>query len=146
MQQALTSRFPETDVLIMSAAVSDYRPAGFAEQKIKRGEEEMLLKLTHNPDILASLGILKDKQLMVGFAAETQDLVRHAQEKLERKNLDLIVANDVSAPDSGFAVDTNQVTLIHRSGRVESLPLLNKEEVAERVLDQIAALLSARQG
>jgi phosphopantothenoylcysteine decarboxylase/phosphopantothenate--cysteine ligase len=146
MQQALTGRFPETDALIMSAAVSDYRPAGFAEQKIKRGEEEMLLKLSHNPDILASLGILKDNQVMVGFAAETQDLVWHAQEKLERKHLDLIVANDVSAPDSGFAVDTNQVTLIHRSGRVESLPLLNKEEVAERVLDQIAALLSARQG
>ena len=146
MQEVLTSRFPETDALIMSAAVSDYRPAGFAEQKIKRGEEEMLLKLTHNPDILASLGTLKNKQVMVGFAAETQDLVRHAQEKLERKHLDLIVANDVSAPDSGFAVDTNQVTLIHRSGRVESLPLLSKEEVAEKVLDQIAALLSARQG
>ncbi len=146
MQQALTSRFPHTDALIMSAAVSDYRPAGFAEQKIKRGDDEVLVKLIHNPDILASLGTAKGNQVMVGFAAETQELVRHAQEKLVNKNLDLIVANDVSAPDSGFAVDTNQVTLIHRSGTVESLPLLSKEEVAERVLDQIAALLAARRG
>ena len=146
MQQALNSRFPHSDALIMSAAVSDYRPAGFATQKIKRGGDEVLVKLMHNPDILASLGTAKGKQVMVGFAAETQELVRHAQEKLARKNLDLIVANDVSAPDSGFAVDTNQVTLIHRSGTVESLPLLSKEEVAERVLDQIAALLAARRG
>jgi phosphopantothenoylcysteine decarboxylase/phosphopantothenate--cysteine ligase len=146
MQQALTSRFPHTDALIMSAAVSDYRPAGVAEQKIKRGDDEVLVKLIHNPDILASLGTVKENQVLVGFAAETQELVRHAQEKLVNKNLDLIVANDVSAPDSGFAVDTNQVTLIHRSGPVESLPLLSKEEVAERVLDQIAALLAARQG
>ena len=146
MQQALNSRFPHSDALIMSAAVSDYRPAGFAAQKIKRGGDEVLVKLMHNPDILASLGTAKGKQVMVGFAAETQELVRHAQEKLARKNLDLIVANDVSAPDSGFAVDTNQVTLIHRSGTVESLPLLSKEEVAERVLDQIAALLAARRG
>jgi phosphopantothenoylcysteine decarboxylase / phosphopantothenate---cysteine ligase len=145
MQQALATRFSETDALIMSAAVSDYRPAGCAEQKIKRGEAEMLVKLTHNPDILASLAALKTGQVMVGFAAETQDIVRHAQKKLERKNLDLIVANDVSAPDSGFAVDTNRVSLLHRSGEVESLPLLSKEEVADRILDRVAALLAARQ-
>jgi phosphopantothenoylcysteine decarboxylase/phosphopantothenate--cysteine ligase len=145
MQQALATRFPQTDALIMSAAISDYRPAGFTEQKIKRGHEEMLVKLTHNPDILESLGALKTRQVMVGFAAETQDILRHAQQKLQRKHLDLIVANDVSAPDSGFAVDTNQVILIHRSGETESLPLLSKEEVADRVLDQVAALLAERQ-
>jgi phosphopantothenoylcysteine decarboxylase/phosphopantothenate--cysteine ligase len=145
MQQALVTRFPQTDALIMSAAVSDYRPAGCAEQKIKRGSEEMLVKLTHNPDILASLGALKTRQVMVGFAAETQDILQHAQQKLARKHLDLIVANDVSAPDSGFAVDTNQVTLIHRSGEAESLPLLSKEDVADRVLDRVAALLAERQ-
>jgi phosphopantothenoylcysteine decarboxylase/phosphopantothenate--cysteine ligase len=145
MQQALATRFPQTDALIMSAAVSDYRPAGCAEQKIKRGSEEMLVKLTHNPDILASLGALKTRQVMVGFAAETQDILQHAQQKLERKHLDLIVANDVSAPDSGFAVDTNQVTLIHRSGEAEPLPLLSKEDVADRVLDRVAALLAEPQ-
>jgi phosphopantothenoylcysteine decarboxylase / phosphopantothenate---cysteine ligase len=144
MLQALTTRFPQTDALIMSAAVSDYRPAGFAEHKIKRGQEEMLVKLTHNPDILKSLGGLKTRQVMVGFAAETQDILHHAQQKLQRKHLDLIVANDVSAPDSGFAVDTNQVTLIHRSGETESLPLLSKEEVADRILDRVAALLAER--
>jgi phosphopantothenoylcysteine decarboxylase/phosphopantothenate--cysteine ligase len=104
-----------------------------------------LVKLTHNPDILASLGALKTRQVMVGFAAETQDILQHAQQKLDRKHLDLIVANDVSAPDSGFAVDTNQVTLIHRSGEAESLPLLSKEDVADRVLDRVAALLAERQ-
>jgi phosphopantothenoylcysteine decarboxylase / phosphopantothenate---cysteine ligase len=144
MQQALATRFPQIDALIMSAAVSDYRPAGFAEQKIKRGDEEMLVKLTHNPDILASLAAIKTRQVMVGFAAETHDILGHAQQKLERKHLDLIVANDVSAPDSGFAVDTNQVTLIHRSGEAESLPLLSKEEVADRVLDRVAVLLAER--
>jgi phosphopantothenoylcysteine decarboxylase/phosphopantothenate--cysteine ligase len=142
MQQALATRFTQSDALIMSAAVSDYRPAGFAEQKIKRGEKEMLVKLTHNPDILKSLGALKTRQVMVGFAAETLDIVQHAQLKLEQKNLDLIVANDVSAEDSGFAVDTNRVTLIHRSGEAESLPLLSKDEVADRVLDRVAALLA----
>ena len=144
MQQALAIRFPQADALIMSAAVSDYRPAGFAEHKIKRGGEEMLVQLTHNPDILASLGALKAGQVMVGFAAETQDMLQQAKQKLERKHLDLIVANDVSAPDSGFSVDTNQVTLLHRSGQVESLPLLSKEEVADQVLDRVAALLAGR--
>jgi phosphopantothenoylcysteine decarboxylase/phosphopantothenate--cysteine ligase len=146
MQQALADRFPLTDALIMSAAVSDYRPAGVAEQKIKRLQTEVQVRLIHNPDILAGLGTIKDGQILVGFAAETQDILQHAREKLERKYLDLIVANDVSAPDSGFAVDTNQVTIIHRSGEVESLPLLSKEEVAERVCDRIAALLAERLG
>ena len=146
MQQVLADRFSLTDVLIMSAAVSDYRPAGFAGHKIKRDGPEIQVKLVHNPDILAGLGAEKTRQILVGFAAETQDVLQHAQDKLKRKYLDMIVANDVSAPDSGFAVDTNQVILIHRSGTVESLPLLSKEEVAERVLDRVAALLAGRQG
>jgi phosphopantothenoylcysteine decarboxylase/phosphopantothenate--cysteine ligase len=144
MQQALALRFPEADALIMSAAVSDYRPAGLAEHKIKRGSAETLVKLTHNPDILAGLAAVKVGQVMVGFAAETQDMLTQAQAKLERKGLDLIVANDVSAPESGFAVDTNQVTLLHRSGKVESLPLLSKEEVANLVLDRVGTLLAHR--
>lgn len=144
MQQALSARFAEAHALIMSAAVSDYRPAGFQEQKIKRGQEEMLVRLSHNPDILAGLGAAKTRQVLVGFAAETQDLQRHAQEKLGRKHLDMIVANDVSAPDAGFGVDTNRVTLIHRSGEVEVLPLLSKEAVADQVLDRVAALLAQR--
>ncbi len=147
MQAALESLFSQCDVLIMSAAVSDYRPAGLAEQKIKRGEEEMLVKLTHNPDIVAGLGARRQQQqVLVGFAAETQDLLEHATTKLQRKNLDLIVANDVSAPDAGFAVDTNRVTILDRQGGVEVLPLLSKEEVADRILDRVAALLAERRG
>ncbi|MBM4286919.1 MAG: bifunctional phosphopantothenoylcysteine decarboxylase/phosphopantothenate--cysteine ligase CoaBC [Deltaproteobacteria bacterium] len=142
MQQVLLERFPRTDALLMAAAVSDYRPASFAAGKIKRGSAEMMVNLTHNPDILESLGALRTRQVMVGFAAETDDIQAHAQQKLERKKLDMIVANDVSAPDSGFAVDTNQVTLLHRSGVVEALPLLSKDEVADAVLDRVATLLA----
>lgn len=145
MQTALESLFSQCDALIMSAAVSDYRPAGLAEQKIKRGAAEILVKLTHNPDIVAGLGARRHQhQVLIGFAAETQDLLAHAAAKLQRKGLDLIVANDVSAPDAGFAVDTNQVTLLDREGGVEVLPLLSKEEVADRILDRVAALLATR--
>jgi len=145
MQTVLEDLFPQCDALIMSAAVSDYRPAGLAEHKIKRGEEELLVKLTQNPDIVAGLGRRKQpRQVLVGFAAETQDLLEHAAAKLQRKRLDLIVANDVSAPDSGFAVDTNRVIILDAQGRQEVLPLLSKEEVADRVLDRVAALLAAR--
>ncbi|HAY21194.1 MAG TPA: bifunctional phosphopantothenoylcysteine decarboxylase/phosphopantothenate--cysteine ligase CoaBC [Desulfobacterales bacterium] len=143
MQQVLLERFPETDALLMAAAVSDYRPASFAGQKIKRGGDEMIVRLTHNPDILQSLSSLKTRQVMVGFAAETEDIYTHARQKLERKHLDLIVANDVKALNSGFAVDTNQVTIIHRSGQVEPLPLLSKAAAADRVLDRLVALLDA---
>lgn len=144
MQQALVENFPTCDALLMAAAVSDYRPKEVAAQKLKRGGAEMLLTLTHNPDILQSLAKLRRHQVLVGFAAETADLHRHAQEKLIRKGLDLIVANDVQAPHSGFAVDTNQVTLIAKSGEVETLPLLTKDEVANRILDRVVTLLRAR--
>jgi len=145
MQAVLADLFPRCDVLIMAAAVSDYRPAGVAEQKIKRGEAEMLVKVTHNPDIIAGLGAQRrHQQVLVGFAAETQDLLAQAAAKLQRKGLDLIVANDVTAPDAGFAVDTNRVTILDRQGGVEVLPLLSKDEVADRLLNRVAALLAER--
>jgi phosphopantothenoylcysteine decarboxylase/phosphopantothenate--cysteine ligase len=145
MQAVLSDLFPHCDALIMAAAVSDYRPAGMAAEKIKRGEEEMLIKLTHNPDIIAGLGRRKQpRQVLVGFAAETQNLLEHAAAKLQRKQVDLMVANDVSAPDAGFAVDTNRVVILDAQGGQEALPLLTKEEVAERILDRVAALLAAR--
>ena len=145
MQAVLADLFPRCDVLVMAAAVSDYRPAGVAEQKIKRGEAEMLVKVTHNPDIIAGLGAQRrHQQVMVGFAAETQDLLAQAAAKLQRKGLDLIVANDVTAPDAGFAVDTNRVTILDRQGGVEVLPLLSKDEVADRLLNRVAALLAER--
>jgi len=140
MQEVVMEHFPQTDVVLMAAAVSDYRPASFVGTKIKRGGEEMILRLNHNPDILLELGKQKTGQILVGFAAETDDLESHALQKLKRKNLDLIVANDINRADSGFAVDTNEVTLIHRDGQVEPLPLLSKEEVADRVLDWVATV------
>lgn len=131
------------DALIMAAAVADYRVASIVDQKIKRTGEELVLRLVPNPDIVA--GIKGDSFVKVGFAAETSDLIAHAQEKLVRKGLDLIVANDVSAPGSGFGTDTNQVTFVDRTG-VEALPLLSKREVADRILDRVSRLLAGRQG
>jgi phosphopantothenoylcysteine decarboxylase/phosphopantothenate--cysteine ligase len=144
MQQALAERFPEVDALLMAAAVSDYRPVVSEAQKIKRGPREMQVPLIQNPDILKELSHLKKKQIVVGFAAETHDLEAEAQRKMEEKKLDLIVANDVNRPGSGFQVDTNEVTLIDREGQIVRLPLLTKDEVAEKVLDRVVAYLALR--
>jgi phosphopantothenoylcysteine decarboxylase/phosphopantothenate--cysteine ligase len=146
MLDAVLARFPRAEVLIMAAAVGDYHPTGRAEHKIKRGPQELMVHLTQNPDILKEVAALKKKQVVVGFAAETRDLEAAARRKLQDKGLDLIVANEVNRPDSGFAVDTNEVTIIGRQKLVVRLPLLSKEEVAEKVLDQVAALLPRRRG
>jgi phosphopantothenoylcysteine decarboxylase/phosphopantothenate--cysteine ligase len=144
MQIAVAERFPETDVLLMAAAVSDYRPTQAEIRKIKRGREEMQFHLTQNPDILKQMAPLKRGQIVVGFAAETHDLEAEARRKMREKHLDLIVANDVNQPDSGFQVDTNEVTLIPREGEPLPLPLLSKEEVAAKILDQVVELLQTR--
>lgn len=142
MLEAVVNRFPSSDALLMAAAVSDYRPEQVSPQKIKRQEERHQFRLVRNPDILAAVAALKKHQLVVGFAAETGNLVAEARRKLAEKNLDLIVANDVSQPDSGFAVDTNEVILVGPDGFLEKLPLLTKEEVAERILDWLAGKIS----
>jgi phosphopantothenoylcysteine decarboxylase/phosphopantothenate--cysteine ligase len=144
MQRVLIERFSQTDVVLKAAAVSDYRPASFVGKKIKRGAPEIELKLKHNTDIIQELGRLKTHQILVGFAAETEELQAHAYQKLQSKNLDLIVANDINRADSGFAVDNNEVTIIERDGRAHSLPLLSKEEVAIHVLDRVVALRQQR--
>jgi phosphopantothenoylcysteine decarboxylase/phosphopantothenate--cysteine ligase len=141
MRDAVLAACREAEALIMAAAVSDYRPAGRAAHKVKKGPERVSLELERTPDFLLEV---PDGVLKVGFAAETQDLIANARAKLDGKRLDLIVANDVSAPGSGFAVDTNQVTLIDRSGAAEELPLLPKYEVALHILDRVAALLRSR--
>jgi phosphopantothenoylcysteine decarboxylase/phosphopantothenate--cysteine ligase len=142
MQQAVLATVQLADAIIMAAAVADYRVAEIADHKLKRGRGELTLRLVPNPDIIAGLAAMT--LVKVGFAAETEDLIANARAKLDRKGLDLIVANDVLADGSGFGTDTNQVTLIDRSG-VESLPLLSKRVVADRVLDRVAALLAGRQ-
>jgi phosphopantothenoylcysteine decarboxylase/phosphopantothenate--cysteine ligase len=140
MRQALDLAATGANAIVMAAAVADYRVAEVATHKLKRGPGDVTLRLVPNPDLIA--GLSGASLVKVGFAAETDDLLANARAKLERKGLDLIVANDVSAPGSGFGVDTNQVTLIDRAG-VEALPLMSKRDVAERVLDRVAAMLRA---
>jgi phosphopantothenoylcysteine decarboxylase/phosphopantothenate--cysteine ligase len=146
MLNQVWERFPEADALLMAAAVGDYRAESLAAQKMKRGPQALKVSLIQNPDILKEVAVLKNRQVVVGFAAETHDLAVEAQRKLKAKNLDLIVANDVNRPDAGFAVDTNEVTLISREGEVEHLPLLSKEEVAQRLLDWLARRLAGWEG
>ena len=131
----------EQDLLIQAAAPADYRAKEIAPQKIKKqGGEPMTFTLVENPDVAATLGKAKRSgQVFVGFAAETNDVLAHARDKLARKNLDMIVANDVTRPGAGFDVDTNIVTLITKDGQ-EALPMMNKAEVAQRILDRALAL------
>ncbi|MGD8520797.1 MAG: bifunctional phosphopantothenoylcysteine decarboxylase/phosphopantothenate--cysteine ligase CoaBC [Desulfobacterales bacterium] len=148
MHTAVLKNISTADALIKTAAVTDYRPATFSKHKIKKNQESMSLKLVQNPDILASVVSKRKKsdplKVVIGFAAETESLVEYAQDKLIRKGLDLIVANDISASDSGFAVDTNRVTLIDSSGELQSLPLLTKQEVAEIVIDHLIDILESK--
>jgi len=141
MLDAITARYAELDVLIMSAAVADFRVESEAAHKIKRGETALELRLVPNPDLLATTADLnvESRPIRVGFAAETQDLVEQATHKLARKSLDLIVANDVSK--DVFGSDSNEVTLLWSDGRHTSLPRMPKTEVAEKVLDAVSELL-----
>jgi phosphopantothenoylcysteine decarboxylase/phosphopantothenate--cysteine ligase len=145
MEQAVLEACQEADVLLMAAAVADFRPAQIATQKIKKQEGLPWINLEPTPDILAAVAERRRKShkpdVVVGFAAETKELIENARSKLHTKQLDLIVANDVSAADSGFAVDTNRVTLLKSSGEVESLPLMSKAEVAERIIGEVASIL-----
>lgn len=141
MQEAVLESCQEADVLVMVAAVSDFRPVVSAGQKIKKESGIPTIKLERNPDILKAVFQMRQETgkelLVVGFAAETENLLDNAQEKLERKGLAMIVANDVSAKDAGFSVDTNRVAILDNDGGKEDLPLLSKEEVAERIIDRI---------
>ena len=138
MRQAVVKVTPQADALIMAAAVADYRPIKAAKDKIKKGEAGLTLKLECTPDILGSV---KGNFIKVGFAAESNNLVKNAKQKLQQKGLDFIVANDITASDSGFGADTNRVTIIDREGKVDSLPLMPKLEVADKVLDRVVELL-----
>jgi phosphopantothenoylcysteine decarboxylase/phosphopantothenate--cysteine ligase len=145
MQDAVTAEAGSADVVIMAAAVADFRPVLSVEGKIKKHQGVPTITLEPTPDILAQLGSLKPAhQILVGFAAETENLVDNARGKLERKNLDLIVANDVSAPGVGFAHDTNAVTILSASGEMKSVALANKRTIATAVLDSVVKVQSAR--
>ncbi|MFP3897720.1 MAG: bifunctional phosphopantothenoylcysteine decarboxylase/phosphopantothenate--cysteine ligase CoaBC [Dehalococcoidia bacterium] len=138
MHQAVERVAPEPQALVMAAAVADYRPKSPGREKLKKGDAGLTLELECTPDIL---GAIKGDIIKVGFAAESSNLVDNARMKLKQKGLHLIVANDITASDSGFGVDTNQVTIIDREGSVDTLPLLPKRQVADEVLDRVAQLL-----
>lgn len=140
MARAVQSQFSDCTIAIFAAAVADYRPAEKASQKIKRTNGELTLKLEPNPDILKSVAKNKGERLIVGFAAETENVAENARKKLTQKNADVIVANDVSRAGAGFDLDTNIVTLFSRDGRDLPLPKMSKAEVAGRILDEVLRL------
>ena len=146
MHDAVLDKIASSDVLLMAAAIADYRPSAAAEQKIKKGRGSRSVELVRNPDILQAVA-KRDKpggqlKVVVGFAAETEDLLENARKKLDQKKLDLIVANDVSAADSGFAVDTNRVTILEPHGEPTVLPLLSKDEVAANIIQRVIAKIN----
>jgi phosphopantothenoylcysteine decarboxylase/phosphopantothenate--cysteine ligase len=146
MQQAVLDRLARASVVVKAAAVSDFRPAICADQKLKKSETAPTLPLAATEDILAGLGAMKKDRpspLLVGFAAESQDHLAEGRRKLHAKNLDLIAVNDILAADAGFGVETNRLLLLDRTGHAEELPLLSKEEAADRLWDRVISLLSS---
>jgi len=141
MREAVLSHVEECTVVIKAAAVSDYRPRIISKTKLKKAEPHYSLELERTTDILGEVGKRKDDRIVVGFAAETEDLIANARKKLLEKNLDFIVVNDVTKPGSGFSSDTNQVKILFPSGEVKDLPMMSKEEVSQVILDDVATLL-----
>ena len=141
MREAVLQEAVEADIIVKAAAVADYRPKEAASQKIKKNAEEFTLVLEKNPDILLELGAHKKPgQILVGFAAETQNLMEYAQRKLTKKNLDFIVANDVTRTGAGFNTETNLVKILSRNGSVEEVPLMGKDALAALILDRVEFL------
>jgi phosphopantothenoylcysteine decarboxylase/phosphopantothenate--cysteine ligase len=141
---ATTRNFPWCSTLVMAAAIADFRPAHPAPGKIKKNAKGLMLEMAPIADELPRIAAKKGTRLLVGFAAETAELLAHARDKLRRKKLDLIVANDVTQEGAGFGVDTNIVTLIGADGEAENHPMLSKDEVADRILDRVAMLRASR--
>ena len=144
MYAAVMAEYENADAVIKAAAVADYRPAEVAPQKIKKSDGELTITLTRNPDILMELGQKKTRQVLVGFAAETENVETYAQGKLAKKNLDFIVANNVAEKDAGFSVGTNRVKIFFKDGRAEEHPLMAKSELAGIILDRLADELERR--
>lgn len=142
MRSAVLERFSKADIVIKAAAVADYRAKVVAENKIKKNDDEWTLTLEKNPDILKELGQKKKAgQILVGFAAETQHLLENAKTKLEKKNLDFIVANDVTKPNAGFNTETNLIKILSRDGSIEEFPLMKKRDLAAKILDRVESIM-----
>ena len=141
MYEAVTSRFDEMDIVIKSAAVADYKPKNISDSKIKKSDSDLVLELDRNKDILFELGKLKTKQVLVGFAAETDDLIANAQKKLAKKNLDFIVANDLKQEGAGFAGDTKIAKLRFADGNIQELPIMTKNQLSKEIYDKIIYIM-----
>lgn len=137
MYEACHKEFSQVDIMVASAAVADYRPKHVASQKIKKADDILVLELEKNKDILASLGNIKKNQFLVGFALETQNEIEHAKQKIQKKNLDLIVLNSLNDKGAGFGGTTNKVTFIDKDFNIEEFPLKSKEEVAQDIVNKI---------
>jgi len=137
MYEAVLEHFEKSTVVIKAAAVADYRPAVLAKEKIKKNNQPFPLMLERNPDIIAQIGKSKGNRILVGFAMETENLLANAREKLRKKKLDFIVANDLREEGAGFQTDTNVITIIDTSGQAESFPKMTKIEAADKILDRI---------
>lgn len=144
MKDNVFKHFEQSDIIIKAAAVADYRPKHVQGDKIKKKPGDLLLELERNPDILAELGKVKGRRVLVGFAAETRDVLPNAQEKIINKNLDFIVANDLTVPGAGFGTDTNIVTLLFADGKIKDFPLLSKEQAAKEILLEALAIYTNR--
>ncbi|MDO4721284.1 MAG: bifunctional phosphopantothenoylcysteine decarboxylase/phosphopantothenate--cysteine ligase CoaBC [Peptostreptococcaceae bacterium] len=140
MYRAAMEEFERADIMIKAAAVSDYRPKNFSDSKVKKKDEELFLELQRNPDIAMELGKVKKHQILIGFAAETDDILENAKKKLDRKNLDFIVLNDIKQEGAGFNTDTNIAKIISRE-EIEDCPLMSKAELSVRILEKAAQLL-----
>ncbi|MEN6464478.1 MAG: bifunctional phosphopantothenoylcysteine decarboxylase/phosphopantothenate--cysteine ligase CoaBC [Syntrophaceae bacterium] len=144
MRNAVVENMPDSSIIIKAAAVADYRPAQASASKIKKKKGPLSMELERNPDIIEEVGRSKGDRILVGFAMETDNLIENARGKLAAKNMDMIVANDLSRPDAGFQADTNLVKIIDAEGSIDELPLMDKTEVANRILDKVVDLKSAR--
>lgn len=140
MYNAVMENLESSDIIIKSAAVADYRPKNVSDKKIKKTDGDLVIELERNPDILMEVGKKKGSKVLVGFAAETNDLIENATKKVQKKNLDFIVANDLTKEGAGFGVDTNIVKILHREGKIEELPIMEKEALADEILDRAKAL------
>jgi len=146
MYEAVMKHFDEMDAVIKTAAVSDYRPKAVSDRKIKKTEDHPKIELVRNPDILEELGRRKTTQILIGFAAETHDLDHYAKGKLEKKNLDMVVANDVARTDTGFRSNDNEVTFYFRNGDIRHLHKMPKAEVAQELCNLLAEMLDKKKG
>ena len=142
MYEAVLENLDENDVVIKSAAVADYKPKNYSNKKIKKSDDDLVIELDRNKDIAQEIGKIKNNKILVGFAAETNDLIENASLKIKKKNLDFIVANDLTKEGAGFGVDTNIVKIIDKEGNITEYPKMKKEEVANIILDKIKELLS----